>query len=212
MRATHATGARSAATSTSPITRWAGSICLAAAVLLIISQALELVLYLILGEQSAAHPTNIFKRVVALLAQYLLLLALTALYARQARAVGTLGLVGYMIATLGILLVAGDWWYEAFMAPQIAVHAPHVFTLSPTGSIVAGAIATAGSFCLGWTLFGIATLRARLFPVVPAILMILGGLAGILALRPLFLLPLAIAVGWMGYLLNDSSRGDATPV
>jgi hypothetical protein len=208
MTTTQATALPAGAMSASPITRWAGRICLGAAALLITSQVLDLVLHLALGDPSAAHPTSILKRVLALLAQYVLLLALTGLYARQYRAVGKLGLVGYLLASLGILLVAGDWWYEAFMAPQIAIHAPQLFEMPQGGSIVAGAIATIGAFSIGWVLFGIATLRARLVPVGPAILMIIGGVVGILALWSPYQIPLAIAVGWVGYLLNASSRND----
>ena len=40
----------------------------------------------------------------------ILLLALTAIYAREYAALGTLGLVGYLTAFLGTLMVAGDWW------------------------------------------------------------------------------------------------------
>jgi hypothetical protein len=216
MTATEATGPRFAArrrfaAPTSPITRSAGPISVAAAALVITSQILNLALGLF-GSQSAATITHTVQFVLALLAQYMLLLALTALYARQSKAVGKLGLVGYLVAFLGVLLVAGDWWYEAFMVPQIAVHAPQLLDIpwTSSGTIVASAVATAGLFSLGWILFGIATLRARLFPVGPAILMIIGGAVGLLALDAGYQIPLAIAVGWMGHLLNTASQDDGT--
>jgi hypothetical protein len=188
----------------SPISRWAGPISLASATLLISSQLLNLALGLTHNDDPATV-THTLQFALALVAQYVLLLALTGLYTRQAQAVGNLGLAGYLVAALGILLVAGDWWYEAFAGPQIAVHAPHLLDLPPGPSIWAGAIVTVGSFSLGWVLFGIATLRGRLFPVGPAIMMIIGGLVGLGALQAGYQIPLAIAVGWMGYRLNAAS-------
>jgi hypothetical protein len=193
--------------STPPITRWAGRISLAAAALILTSQLLNLALYLTLGDDPAtATVTQTLKYALALLAQYVLLLALTGLYARQATAVGTLGLVDYLVAFLGTLLVAGDWWYEAFVGPGIALHAPQLVDMPYDASLVAGAVATNGLFSLGWILFGIATLRGRLLPAGPAILMIIGGAVGALVLWTPYQIPLAIAVGWMGYRLSAASH------
>ena len=192
------------AISTSPITRWAGPISLAAAALILTSQLLNEALHLTHHDDAATT----LKYALALLAQYVLLLALTGLYPRQATAVGTLGLVGYLVAFLGTLLVAGDWWYEAFVGPGIAIHAPQLADMPYDGSLVAGAIATIGSFSLGWILFGIATLRGHLFPAAPAILVIIGGAVGALVLWTPYQIPLAIAVGWMGYHLVNAIPHD----
>jgi hypothetical protein len=67
------------------------------------------------------------------------------------------------------------------------------------GSLLAGAIATFGLFSVGWVLFGIATFRARVFSRRAAVLMIIGGVVGILALSAPYQVPLAVAVGWIGY-------------
>lgn len=192
------------AMSTSPITRWAGLISLAAAALILTSQLLNEALYLTHHDDAATT----LKYALALLAQYVLLLALTGLYTRQAPAVGTLGLVGYLVAFLGTLLVARDWWYEAFVGPGIAIHAPQLADMPYDGSLVAGAIATIGSFSLGWILFGIATLRGYLLPAAPAILVIIGGAVGALVLWTPYQIPLAIAVGWMGYHLVNAVPHD----
>jgi hypothetical protein len=148
--------------------------------------------------QATAIATHSLRNGLALVAMYALVLALAGLYARQAAAAGRLGLVGYLLATLGTVLVAGDWWYESFVAPLIAAQAPEVLTSAPSGSILIGAAATFGSFALGWILFGVATLRAGIFPRGAAVLTIVGGVTGILALSAPFQVPLALAVGWMG--------------
>ena len=115
---------------------------------------------------------------IALLGMGALLLALTAIYTRESAVLGRLGLIGYLTAFLGTLMVAGDWWFEAFVVPMIATAAPAVLDLPLSGSVLVGAIATVGLYTVGWTVFGIAALRARAFPRAAALLLLAGGLAG----------------------------------
>lgn len=191
---------------TPPIARWAGPLCIAAAVLIVLSQLLRLGLGLILGSDSASTLTHTPTYLLALLGMGVLLLALTAVYTREHAALGTLGLIGYLIAFLGTLLIAGDWWFEAFVVPSIATVAPEVLRLSPSGSVLAGAITTLGMYTAGWILFGLAALRVAAVPRPAALLLILGGLAGPLALSTPYQIPLAVAVGWIGYALSRVPR------
>ena len=191
------------------LSRLVGPVSIAAAVLIIVSQTVNLGLGLALGAQSADSPVHTLKYVLALLAMYALLLALTGLYLRQADAAGKLGLGGYLIAFLGTLLIAGDWWFESFIAPQLAAVAPEVMSGAITGSMALGAAATFGLFAVGWTVFGIATFRANVFPRPAAGLLIFGGLVGILAGSTPYQLPLAIAVGWIGVSLLGLQAGRA---
>ncbi len=186
--------------SSSSFGRWAGFAAIAAASLILVNQISQLVFGFTMS-QSTAVATHSLRNGLALLAMYTLLLALTGLYASQATATGKLGLIGYLVATLGTLLVAGDWWYESFVTPVIAAQAPDLLAVAPSGTILIGAAATFGSFALGWVIFGIASLRARLFPRGAAVLMVVGGVAGVLALAAPFQIPLALAVGWMGFSL-----------
>ena len=78
-----------------------------------------------------------------------------------------------------------------------------------TGSMAVGAGATFGLFALGWTVFGIATFRANVYPRSAAALLIVGGLIGILAGSTPYQIPLALAVGWIGFSLT---RSESTPV
>jgi hypothetical protein len=191
------------------LSRLVGPVSVVAAALIIVSQALNLALGLALGAQSANSPVHTLKSGLALLALYALLLALTGLYLRQADAAGKLGLAGYLIAFLGTLLIAGDWWFESFIAPQIAAVAPEVMSGAITGSMAVGAAARFGLFAVGWTTFGIATFRADVFPRPAAALLILGGLVGILAGSTPYQVPLAIAVGWIGLSLMRSHQRHA---
>ena len=195
----------------SPITRRAGMLSLSAAILIVLSQIMRLVVGRLLGPDSAATSAHTVTYVLALLGMGTLLLALTALYTRESAALGRLGLIGYLTAFFGTLMVAGDWWFEAFVVPMIATAAPAVLDLPPSGSLLVGAIATVGPYTVGWVLFGLAALRARVTPRAAALLLIAGGLAGPLALSTPYQIPLAIAIGWIGLALERDSRRPHTP-
>jgi len=191
----------------SPFTaRQAGLASIAAAGLIIVSQVSQLVLPMTMPE-SFWIATQTLRMGLALVAMFALLIALTGLYAQQASAAGKLGLVGYLTASLGTVLVAGDWWYEAFVGPMLRQQAPELLSTAVSGSILIGAGLTFGIFAAGWIIFALATLRAGVAPRGAAVLMILGGFAGILALISPFQIPLALAVGWMGlWLVRSDSR------
>jgi hypothetical protein len=190
-------------------TRWVGPVSLFAAAMIILSQGLHLGLGIAMGAQPADNVLHSVKYVLALVATIALLFALTGLYLRQANAAGRLGLVGFVPAFIGTVLVAGDWWFESFIVPQIAAVAPQVMTGAIAGSMVVGAVATFVLFALGWTVFGIATFRANVYPRPAAVLLIIGGVVGILALSTPYQIPLAVAIGWIGYSLMQSERAGA---
>jgi len=191
---------------TSPFTaRQAGVISVVAAALVLVSQVSQLVLPMALPE-SFWVATQTYRLGLALVAMFALLLALSGRFARQAAVLGKLGLVGYLTAFLGTLLVAGDWWYEAFIGPVLREQAPELLATAPSGSILVGAVLTAATFGAGWLIFGLASLRAGVFPRGSAVLMTVGGVTGILGLISPFQVPLALAVGWMGFLLIRSER------
>ena len=195
---------------TSPFTtRQAGLASIAATGLILISQVSQLLLPLTMPE-SFWIATQSLRMGLALLAMFALLLALTGLYAREVDESGKLGLVGYLVAFLGTMLVAGNWWYEAFIGPALREQAPDLLTTAPGGSILIGAAITSVTFAVGWVTFGLASFRADVFPRRTAILMTLAGVAGGLTLISPFQIPLALAVGWMGlWLVRTGSRSAA---
>jgi hypothetical protein len=196
---------RKHAMSTSSITRWASVTSITASVLIVLSQALRLGIGLTIESEPSALHTSSYA--LALLGMCALLLALTALYAHGSSRAGRLGLAGYLLAFVGTTLVAGDWWFEAFIVPTIATKAPDVLTQAPSGSLLTGAIATVGFYTAGWLLFGLATFRADTAPRPVAALVIVGGLLGPLALTTPYQIPLAVGVGWIGYSLPPPHRG-----
>jgi hypothetical protein len=180
------------------LSRMTGPLCGTAAILIVLSQILRLGVGLIFGRESASTTTHAITYTFALLGMGALLLALTALYAREAPTLGPLGRAGYLTAFLGTLLVAGDWWFEAFVVPTIATQAPQILAGAPGGTLLAGVVATIIAYTAGWTLFGIALYRSGIVARSAAILLIVGGLAGALVLSTPWQIPLAVAVGWIG--------------
>jgi uncharacterized membrane protein required for colicin V production len=61
-----------------------------------------------------------------LLSTALLLLGLVGFYTSQSRAEGTLGLVGFLVAFLGTVLLVGALWFELLITPALAEQAPDV--------------------------------------------------------------------------------------
>jgi len=89
--------------------------------------------------------------------------------------------------------------------------APQVFTAEKTITLQVGALAAYLLFALGWVLFGIAVLRARVVPVaIPVALVIAGALGYQSGLSP-YGAPIGLAVAALGAELIRASHG-ARPV
>ncbi len=134
-----------------------------------------------------------------LLAMALLLIGLMALFGRQAEAFGVLGLTGFVLALLGTTLAAGAAWSQVFVVPRLAEVAPTVADQG-TGSVLAGFLLSYLLFGVGWVVFGVATLRTRLFPRWAVILLIVGAIVSIIPL-PSRALIVEIAAGYLGFIL-----------
>jgi hypothetical protein len=129
----------------------------------------------------------------------------------EANVIGGLGLVGYLIAFLGTLLVAGDWWFETFIVPVLIDRVPEIIEEAPSGLILVGAFVTTAAFAVGWLIFGFSSYRAGIFPRGASILMMLGGLVGAVTLIDGSQIPLALAVGWIGLWLIRARSSELQP-
>ena len=189
---------------TSPFTaRQAGLVSIVAAGLIVVSQVSQLVFPLFLPE-SFWITTQSLRMGLALLAMFALLLALTGLYARQvpgsrqARAGRLPGRLPRDDARRGQLVVRG---IHRSGAPGAA---PELLTTAPGGSILIGAAITSVTFAAGWVIFGLASVRAGVFPRRIAVVMTVGGVAGVLTL----IAPLQIPwpSPWDGWARGSSAR------
>jgi hypothetical protein len=169
--------------SPTPLARIAGPIAIVAGVLVIATRLVIMVtIPADLDALQAAVVTPIFaiQSVASIVAFAFLVLALFAVYERQAAAAGWLGVIGLSAALIGTVFMAGDWWYEAFAVPWMADVAPVVFETGAGGRLLIGGLASFALFSFGWALFGAASIRARVFPRAISVAILIGGvLAGI---------------------------------
>jgi hypothetical protein len=192
------------AISESPLSRFAATIAVVAGVLVVVTR---LVVALTVPAESgllAAYvltATHAINSVASVLAYALLVLALVAAYDREARPAGTLGVVALAAAIVGTVFMAGDWWYEAFAVPRIAEVAPEVIETFVGGRLLIGGLLSFALFGLGWVPFGIASLRARVFPAAISFAILVGGLLSGVPIGIAYLgggVILGLAVVWLG--------------
>jgi hypothetical protein len=179
--------------------RQAGPLALAAGILLLVGQLVWLPYKQRQNVATSQNPVYQTGTVIYLIGFCVLLFALIAVYGRQARQASRFGVVAVSVALIGTMLLGGDLWFESFAVPWLAEGpAPQVLTAEPSTLLAAGAIASYLLFAIGWILFGVASLRARVFPVAISVLVIIGGLAGYSALLAPFGIPLALAMASLG--------------
>ena len=176
--------------------RLAGLTALVSAVLSVIGDLLSLVVDL---ENPAIATTAPYALVFGLylLGALLLLLGLVGLYTSQVEAAGILGVAGFLAAFFGTALVLGAIWFELFISPPLAAEAP---ALSETELGLPGFILAFLLAGIGWILFGVATLRARVYPRPAAVLLIVGAVVSFTPI-PLSGIVLSVAVAWLGFVL-----------
>ena len=155
----------------------------------------------------AATGSYILFAILSLLGAILVLGALVGLYARQSEQAGALGLLGFLVAFLGTALAVGAFWAITFTEPAFAQVAPELLAQGPPGWLNFGFTLSFALTALGWLLFGVATLRAGVYPRAAAILLIVGALISLVPL-PLTEVILAVAIAWLGLELFRG-RGDS---
>jgi len=129
----------------------------------------------------------------------LLVIALVAIYWRQARESGLFGAIAFCVAVTGTVALAGDMWFEGFAVPWLAHVAPAVFAADRSGSLLMAAwLVTVVLFSLGWTLFGLASFRARIMPRALSVALAVCGVIGFQAAAPPWGAPLGLAVAAVG--------------
>lgn len=193
--------------SSSNLIRWSGLAALVGGVLWVI---LPVVFLISFGDQpeSVKAVTSTWTIVFALdlLASVLIFLGLVGLYARQVEETGVLGLIAFLIAFTGTAMMFSESWVLNFVVPVLAEATPELVGITITalpGTLKVGYMLTFGLFGLGWLFFGLASLRARVLPRGPAILLMVGAvLVTVLFLAfdlPFGFVVFGAALVWLGY-------------
>ncbi len=187
-----------------------GSAAMVGGVLILISAILG---YLTSGAESISEQANTgafaFVTLLYLLAIVLVLGGLVGIYARQAEEAGLLGVLGFLVAFVGTALMVGAVWSQAFFTPGLAETGAGTIFLEQglSGWINLGYTLTYLLASLGWLVFGVATLLARVYSRPAAVLVIIGALISFIPLSYTEVL-LAAAIAWLGF---DLLAGKGSP-
>lgn len=138
-----------------------------------------------------------------------LVVALVAVYGKTAGRTGRFGLAAFLAALVGTMVQGGNMWFDGFAVPWLAAVAPQVFTAEPTITLQVGALAAYSLFALGWMLFGVAVLRARVVPAAIPVALVLGGVLGYQSGLAPYGVPLGLAVAALGVGLLRAARRSA---
>ena len=215
----NAKGITSSKESKTSLIRWAGASAIAAGLC-----------FLVIG---MFHPENIpsavttatwvIAHIAATALGFFGLFGMAGLHARQAEKTGWLGLAGFLLFSLWMTLVSGFSFVEAFILPALATTSPAfvegflgMFSGAPS-QIDLGILPTLWNisgpmYILGPTLFGIATFRAGILPRWAGALLALNivwvplGAVIPAAYQPMIMIPVGLAVAWLGYALVSERR------
>src|SRR5215204_3719247 len=124
-----------------------------------------------------------------------LMFALIGVHGRQARRAGRPGTFGFAAAVLGTMFLGGGLCFESFAVPWLAEGPfPQVLSSNPSILFALGAISSYLLFAIGGVSFGVASLRARVFPGVDLVFIVIGGIVGYQALLSPCGIPLGVAI------------------
>ena len=152
----------------------------------------------------------------------LFVVGVTGIYARQVEELGVVGLAGFIVLTVGLLLTAIGGVIEAFVQPLIASTDPAFVqgmldmvhgheTAVDLGAIPLVWNVSSAAFLGGTVLFGIANFRAGVLSRWASVLFAVGlfGSAPVAALvgNPrVAAVPIGIGLAWLGYSLLTERR------
>ena len=131
---------------------------------------------------------------IGLVAALLVLLGLPALYMRQANSAGRLGLIAFVLVFTGMALVTGNAYFGTFiqsgLVDLIVLAEEAGVTVQEPAAAAAGFMIALLLYLLGWILFGLASLRARVLPRGAVLLVIAGIVLGFVFM--------ATGIAWLG--------------
>ncbi len=153
-----------------------------------------------------ANPTFRSFNIAYAVAFWGLMMALVALHARQARQAGPSGVIGLGAAIVGTMALGSNMWFEAFAVPWVTSVTPQLLTAEKAEIWQVGYLSSYILFALGWVVFGVTCLRARVLPTAASVGIVVGGLIGFFAAMPPCGAPLGLAVAVAGAWLVRSAR------
>jgi hypothetical protein len=154
------------------------------------------------------------------------LIGITGIYLRQVRQAGVLGLIGYVVLSIGYLAILSVQVVGVFVLPTLAASQPGYVndvlaaatSRTPAGDIgPMQTLAQAGiAYIVGGIIFGIALFRARVLARWAAVLLSAGAVATFATFilpettQRLFAIPVSVALIGLGYSLWRDQRSPKT--
>lgn len=155
---------------------------------------------------------------------FLFLTGIAGICVRQMDKSGWLGLAGFGLFSLSWALQSGFVFAEVFVLPTLATASPSFvdsflgIVNGSHGDMDIGAVVPAYQmvgilYLIGGLLFGIATVRARVLPRPPAVLLAVTALLTPAAamvpheIQRLAAIPMGLSLAWLGYALWSEKRG-----
>lgn len=142
-----------------------------------------------------------------------LLLSLPGLHHAHAPRAGTWGTAGFVLCTLGTMLLAGFVFMNVFVVPAAAAVAPALLSGEPAPTIGLGMLLAFVPLVLGFILFGIAAARAKVLPRAASFALVGGALLNAVPVVGfLGIVVVSLAWAWMGAALwrRDPAARSAT--
>ena len=138
-----------------------------------------------------------------------LLGGLVGLYARQSHAAGSLGMVGFLLAFFGTVLVTGDFYANTFITPLLAL-GNYEFLGGPFAGVLRLWLPREfGFLAAAWLLFALATVRAGVYPKGASWLLLVGAVVALLPL-PYVNIAFDAAIAWLGMALMRQRTSPAS--
>jgi hypothetical protein len=184
--------------------RLGGFAAILAGVLLVVSDLLRLYIINLAGP-AVLESIYFIEGWISVLLAVVVQLGLVGLYAPQAKEAGILGLVGLVLASIGIELTMGSSFVFPFNRPIVFPWETEEYWEEPLAALLVFGL----SFVLGCVLLGVGMLRARVYSRAATTLFIVGAL---ILLSPLALSDVifAVAVAWLGYAIF-AGKGEEAP-
>ena len=189
--------------------RWGG---LAALIASALSIAIEIVLMVTIKNEaySTAAMTTEWSVLytLRLIAIMLLMLGLVALFAHQSQKMRAFGVAAFVIASIGTMLIFGFAWALLFVFPVMAEAVP-AFLDTMANEPGIGIVFTLFLITIGWFLFGLASLQAKVLPAGSAWMVMVGAFLALglnIMQVPFSWVIFDIGVIWMGWWLWSEQK------
>ena len=200
--------------SPSSLLRLSGLALVLAAALFAIAEMLAFAIFVDHGEeydlkQIAQTGTFFLQSLLTLFAGALLLGGMVGFYVRQSEAAGKLGVIGFVLAFFGTVIVEGDFYTNTFVTPMVAQEAPSFLDNPLSGFLQVWLPFDFTLLAFSWLILAVATVRAHVYSRAASWFLLASTLLALVPF-PLVNILLDASLVWLGSVLLRVPAADAT--